>query len=317
MSRPKFVKLAASLIVLGLMSGCAATPAAPTATAEAMTFPKPTEEEISIAERADPLTRANFWNDFYNLHPTDLDISLAFIRALRDIGSDERATEVANLTAVSHPQVYEVHIEVGRAEMAQRNLVAAVNAFGRAAMVDPEAATPYALIGVIYDQENKHEIAQDAYREALKRDPNRPATLANFGLSLALIGELDAAEAKLREATALPTASAKVRQNFALILGLQGKFDEAREVAAIDAPEGVAERNTDFLADMIGDNPRFKRAAHLTQTSLPSTAAELPEAAPTEPVLAEGIEEPTELASRSARTQTVRPRLRGSFSGGE
>jgi len=307
MSKLIFGKFATSLAALSLAASCATTGAEGSAATAANEPQKPSIEDIALAERADPLTRANFWNTQYNLFPTDPDIAVSFSTALRGIGSYERAAEVANLTAVTHPKNFDVMIEVARAEQGKGNLLAAVRAYGMAAELRPNDATPFAAVGAIYDQRGDHDAAQIAYGEALLRDPNRPTTLSNFGLSLALQGELDAAEDKLRRAVDLADASAQVRQNFALILGLQGKFDEAREIARIDAPDRIADKNIEFLAELIGQDVRLKDVAEAVQPP-----PQVPEAAPTQAVENEVLAEPTELARQEPR----RPRLRGTLSGG-
>ncbi|MEM9670549.1 MAG: hypothetical protein AAF950_16655 [Pseudomonadota bacterium] len=317
MSKPIFTKFATSVAAISFAAACATSPAQSNGTAAADQAGKPSAEEIAIAERADPLTRANFWNTQYNKFPTDPDIAASFSESLRQIGSDKRAAEVANLAAVSHPHNYDVLLEVARAEQGQGNLVAAVRAYGAAAELKPNEATPYAAVGAIYDQNNDHDAAQNAYREALLRDPARPATLSNFGLSYALQGNLDKAEEKLKQASSLPTATAQVRQNYALVLGLLGKFDEAREIAKIDAPDYIAEKNIEFLAQMIGKNVQLEKIAQQSGRDVPLTedaiVAELPAAAPTETVESELMEEPKTLAQRSPK----RPVLRGTLSDGQ
>ncbi|MEM7007402.1 MAG: hypothetical protein AAF498_16115 [Pseudomonadota bacterium] len=318
MTKPIFANFATSLIALSVAAACATNPSANSATASGDQPQKPTAEQIEIAERADPLTRANFWNAQYNQFPTDPEIAVAFSESLREISSFERAAEIANLAAVSHPGNYDVVIEVARAEQDQGNLLQAVRAYAAAAELRPDDATPYAAVGAIYDAEGEHEAAQIAYGEALEIDPNRPATLSNFGLSLALSGDLVGAEYRLRQATALEGATAQVRQNLALILALQGKFVEARDVARIDAAEYIADRNIDFVAQMIGQNAQLEEIANnaLSGEELTVAAtvpeAEVPIAAPTAEVQTESIGEPTELASQEPR----RPRLRGTLSGG-
>ncbi|MEO0883714.1 MAG: tetratricopeptide repeat protein [Pseudomonadota bacterium] len=314
MSKPILAKFATSLATLGLAAACASTAATSVAGVDADLPQKPSQDEIEIAERADPLTRANFWNTQYNLFPTDADITVSFSKALREIGSHERAAEVANIAAVSHPENHAVILEVARAEQAQGNLLQAVRAYAAAAELKPFDATPYAAVGTIYDSRGEHEAAQVAYREALEIDPNRPATLSNYGLSLALQGNLDKAEEKLREAVSLADATAQVRQNFALILSLQGKFDEARDIARQDASEHIAEKNLEFIAQMIGKDVRLERISEAAgaDTQIAETVhVEVPKAAPTETVKSETIEEPTELASQ----EPPRPRLRGTLAG--
>ncbi|MEO1406612.1 MAG: hypothetical protein AAFV54_08985, partial [Pseudomonadota bacterium] len=116
----------------------------------------------------------------------------------------------------------------------------------------------------------------------------------------------------------LPEATAQVRQNFALILALNGKFEEAREVASIDASEYIAEKNIDFIAQMIGESPQLERIADAASAQsvatepTPVQPTEVPKAAPTTVVETETLSEPIELASEEPH----KPRLRGTLSGG-
>ena len=43
----------------------------------------------------------------------------------------------------------------------------------------------------------------------------------------------------------------RVRQNLALVLGVQGKFDEARKIASTDLPEADAKSNMAYLKSML------------------------------------------------------------------
>lgn len=169
-------------------------------------------------------------------------------------------------------------------------------------------------MAILYDSHNQHERAQIAYRRAIALDPNRPVTLSNLGLSLALSGDVEEAEFALRQATALPGATTAVRQNLALVLGLQGKFDEAREIAEIDAPEGVAKKNTEFLRQMIGNNVQLSTLAHGSPSSRsdyqPAAPAEVPTAAPTQTVASGPIQLSEEEPISDISTLQLRSRKR-------
>ena len=78
----------------------------------------------------------------------------------------------------------------------------------------------------------------------------RASTLANYGLSLALTGDLEGAEAQLRKAYDLPDADGRVRQNLALILGLQGEFDAMR-AADPHAPARTMEANVTTMRGLL------------------------------------------------------------------
>lgn len=307
MSTSRYFQASASVLAGFMFVGCAATSAAEPAvtTVENTEFAKPTAEETALIARAEPLAQVKFWNQQYNLHPVDLDIAKAFARSLRQINSHERAAEVAGLAVVSHPTSAEMYVELGRANASLGKSRDALRAYGRALSLTPNDPYPYAAIGIILDREGQHENAQQAYAEALARSPDRPATLANYGLSLALTGNLSQAEDKLRKAAGLPGASAMIRQNFALVLGLQGKFDEARTVATQDAPDGIADRNTDFLAQMIGGN------AQLQAISDVAAAQDAPRAAPSDSVGTVALAELDAAPRANAGTETTtnsRPR---------
>ena len=53
----------------------------------------------------------------------------------------------------------------------------------------------------------------------------------------------------------------RVRQNLALVLGLQGKFDEARKVASLDMSDQDAKSNMTYLRNMLSNPTQFAAAS--------------------------------------------------------
>ena len=53
----------------------------------------------------------------------------------------------------------------------------------------------------------------------------------------------------------------RVRQNLALVLGLQGKFDEARKVASLDMSDQEAKSNMAYLRNMLSKPTQFAAAS--------------------------------------------------------
>jgi len=51
-----------------------------------------------------------------------------------------------------------------------------------------------------------------------------------------------------------------VRQNLALVLGLQGKFEEARQVASVDITDQEAKSNLSYLRNMLSSPTQFAAA---------------------------------------------------------
>jgi Flp pilus assembly protein TadD len=89
--------------------------------------------------------------------------------------------------------------------------------------------------------------------------PNEPSVLSNLGLSYALTKQLKKAEDTLRLAVAQPNAEPKVRQNLALIVGLEGRFAEAEQIAAADLPPAEAQANVQYLHAMLDQQKDWKK----------------------------------------------------------
>ncbi|MGB3625858.1 MAG: hypothetical protein WA989_08515 [Henriciella sp.] len=248
------IRLAVPLLSAALMAGCASTAdkeqAAALEEAMAAEIAPATPEEIAEIDRADPLTRANFWAAEFRKDPSSLETTIRFTTSLREIGSHVRAIEVLSSAIPLHPKSDELNLIMGRALMSEGRPGEAADAFYRASVVNPQNASALAGLGVALDQLERHFDAQTAYAAALQIEPDRISTLTNYGLSLALSGKIEQAEERIRYAASLPGADARVRQNLALILGLQGRVAEMEEVDP-HAPQRTVEANRATLRSML------------------------------------------------------------------
>lgn len=274
-------------------------------------------EEIATAERSDPLTRANFWAEEYRKNSDDLETALAFMRALRTIGSHDRVKDIAATQIPVHPRSYELPLEYGRSLLADQKPAEAAEALLRAVdLAPPNIAAPLAAAGVALDQLEEHAKAQKAYSYALEREPDRISTLSNYGLSLALSGDLAQAEQQLRKAVSLPGATTKIRQNLALVLGLQGRFDEMAEVDPT-APQRTVEANRRALKDMMVPARDYSTLNDVAMNMPSVEDDEMTEEAMTD-VRPQSIETTSENALAGASENDIplrRPKLRGAQTG--
>jgi len=260
-------------------TSCASAPKNDAALAMQEAMKPASAEERAAANRADPLTRANFWAKENLKDGEDLTISLEFARALREIGSHERAVDVLSRTLIVHPESADALMLLGRIQMAGGDVATAGQVFHRATEVAPERAETWAALGTTFDREGQHGLAQTAYQKALELEPFRTTTLTNYGLSLVLSGDLPGAEAKLRQAAANADAGARVTENLALVLGLQGKFEDMKTVSGVAAPEQVVNQNVALLQgliqparswDALSETPAPVRVAEaVTQAEMP------------------------------------------------
>ena len=105
--------------------------------------------------------------------------------------------------------------------------------------------------GAVLDQMGRHEEAQRYYASALKIVPDEPSVMSNLGLSYALSKDLRRAEETLRSASAKGSTDKRVRQNLALVVGLQGRFQDAETIARADLPQDEAAANVATLRRML------------------------------------------------------------------
>ena len=111
----------------------------------------------------------------------------------------------------------------------------------------------HSALGSALDQQGRFTEARQQYAIALKAGAKKLTVLNNIGMSYMLEGDLKAAEATLREASNLPSGDVdpRVRQNLALAVGLQGRFEEARDIASRDLPPETVEANLSYLRSML------------------------------------------------------------------
>jgi Flp pilus assembly protein TadD len=121
--------------------------------------------------------------------------------------------------------------------------------------------------GAAADQLGQHQQAQALYETALRIKPDDPGVLSNLGLSYALSQKLPEAETVLRKAAAQPNADVRARQNLSLVLGLQGKFAEAEEVARQDMSAVDAAQSVSSIRSMVSQTNSWSAIKNLDKKS--------------------------------------------------
>jgi Flp pilus assembly protein TadD len=229
-----------------------ATPAAPKAAAPAKPAPPPkptkaTPEQRAEIERLDPLARAAFWAREVDADQTDADARLKLAKALRALGKYEEAGENADQLLVMQPNNYEALLESARDRIAQNHGFYAIDPAQRAAALQPHDWRPVSLQAIALEQSERDSEALAAHQKALALAPNNPATLSNLGMYFATHGDRAQAETLLRRAADAPGAGAQERQNLALVLGMEGRIDEAERLERQDLPPQTVSNNLAYL----------------------------------------------------------------------
>ena len=195
----------------------------------------------------------------YKQNPGDRNTSLYYAAALRSNGQSEQAVAVLEATVAKQPRDAEVAVEYAKALVAAGRFDQALAVIDRA--IDPTAPNWNALLvkGAILDQKGQNGEARKLYQTALKVAPDQPSIHANLGLSYAMINDLTAAERELRLAVSLRGANSQVRQNLALVIGLQGRFDEALRLFAAELPPPQVEANMAYIRALLTQQNRWDR----------------------------------------------------------
>jgi Flp pilus assembly protein TadD len=207
----------------------------------------------------------------YRANPSDAATAVRYAQALRATGQRAQAVAILEQVSMKNPGNKIVLGEYGRALAEAGQYEQSLEVFDRSHTPEQPDWHILSAQGAVLDQMGRHEEAQRHYLTALKIAPDEPSVLSNLGLSYALSKDLKNAEATLRRAAAHPPVDARVRQNLALVVGLQGRFPEAEDIARSDLPPDQAAANVAYLKQMLahkgGDVPLTARTARNSQGS--------------------------------------------------
>lgn len=185
--------------------------------------------------------------------PKNLKLGLAYASGLKKLGQNDQQLQVLGTLVQYHPEDPTLLATYGR-ELAQAGQAdRAQPVLAKAIAQGSSDWKVYSAMGSTLDQQARYGEARDYYQRALKLAPGNAAVLNNLGMSYALEGDLNQAEKTLREASITPAGKSepRLRQNLALVVGLQGRFDEARQIASADLPPGEVDANMAYLQKML------------------------------------------------------------------
>ena len=202
----------------------------------------------------DPRRDAEAYGQQYHVDPTNRNVALHYAEALRATGQRAQAVAVLERLSIENPHDKEVLGTYGRALAEAGNYDRALEVLDRAHTRDQPDWRILSVQGAVLDQMGRHADAQRHYLTALKIAPDEPSVLSNLGLSYMLAKDLTRAEETLRRAAARAGADRRVRQNLALVVGLQGRFQEAENIVKADLPPSEAAANVAYLRQLLAQN---------------------------------------------------------------
>lgn len=210
--------------------------------------------DVAQMSAAEATTATGKWADAYAKDPQNPKVALGYSRALKELGSRDRALEVLTSAYQANPNDGQVAAELGRLALDMGRLDIANTTLKVAETQGVRDWKTLSAEGTLRAKQGKHGEAQQYYLAALQQKPDAVSVINNLALSYALDGKANKSEALLRKAVASGNEDKRVRQNLALVLGLQGKFDEARKVASADMNATQASGNMAYLRNMLSSS---------------------------------------------------------------
>lgn len=210
-----------------------------------------TQPELAAVQRA--------VGENYDKNPKDRNAGLQYATVLRMTGKSTQALAVMRQVAILYPSDREVLAAYGKAQAGAGELEQALGTIARAQTPDRPDWKLKSAEGAILDQLGRSDAARAAYRDALDIKPNDPSVLSNLGMSYLLTRDLKTAETYLRSAIAQPGADSRVRQNLALVVGLQGSFQDAENIARQELTAEQAEANMTYLKAMLAQDSNWQK----------------------------------------------------------
>lgn len=193
----------------------------------------------------------------YKSNPRDKATIIYYAAALRSAGQPDQAASVMENGIGLYKNDVDIKVAYAKALSAAGRFDQALNVVDDA--IDPAQPNWNALLvkGAILDQDGRNQEARTLYTQALLSAPNEASLEANMGLSFAMSNDLVQAEAHLRKAVTMQHASSQIRQNLALVVGLQGRFDEARKLFAAELPPEQVEANMSYVRALLTQQNRW------------------------------------------------------------
>ena len=217
--------------------------------------------------------RADSLAERYRRDPANPEVAIEYSRALRASGQRAQAAAVLHQSALRNPKNPKVAGAYGRALADNGQFGEALEALSRAHSPDQPDWRILNVQGAVLDQMGRNAEAKGLYQQALAINPEEPSVLSNLGLSYMLSKDLTQAETVLRRASAQPRADARVHQNLALVVGLQGRFDEAEQIVSKDLPPAEAQANVAYLREMLSQPNSWKQIGSMATPATPKPSA--------------------------------------------
>lgn len=245
--------LSTLLLIAGLGLGACATKNAGLETDPMTTGSIDAAQTVAPGQQVGSFKRTEALAQQWAANPSNVNVGLDYAANLQEMGQTDQQIQVLKSISVSHPNDGPLQAKLGKQLLKAGRNGEAITMLERSAAQPSVDWKTLSALGSAYDQQGNYVQARAKYRAGLALQPNQISIENNLAMSYAMEGKLPDAEKLLRSALIQPDSASqpRVRQNLALVVGLQGRFDEARTIASADLPADQVEANLNYLQQML------------------------------------------------------------------
>ncbi|MFC3705082.1 tetratricopeptide repeat protein [Devosia honganensis] len=193
----------------------------------------------------------------YRANPKDRGTVLHYSAALRAAGQPQQAAAALEQALAGSPGDAALSVEYARTLTASGRFEQALAVLENVIRPDAPDWNALLVLGATLDQMGRNDQARRIYNQAAVIAPGEASVETNLGLSYAMTNELPQAEKHLRRAVQMRGATSKTRQNLALVVGLQGRFAEARALYGAELPPDQVEANMAYVRALLTQQNRW------------------------------------------------------------
>lgn len=193
----------------------------------------------------------------YKANPRDRNIVIHYTAALRAAGQPEQAAAALEQAMTAHPGDAELAIAYAKALTALGRFEQSISVLDTVIRLDAPDWNALLVKGAALDQMGQHGPARALYQQAALIAPGEASVATNLGLSYAMTSDLVTAEQHLRRAIQMRGANTRTRQNLALVVGLQGRFSEAKALYSAELPPDQVEANMAYVRALLTQQNRW------------------------------------------------------------
>lgn len=203
------------------------------------------------ASRAELKKATEYWGGVFAKDPSDGQAAYNYARNLKAMGEKQQALAVLQSSATMNPMHRGILGEYGRLALEFDQVTLAEQLLEKA---DDPAQPDWRVISARGTAKAKQGLYGEAitfYERALHAAPEQPSVLSNLGLAYTMEGHPEKGEPLLKRAAALRNADQRVNQNLSLVLGVQGKYEEAKLQAQNGAAPEKGSDNVDYVRKIV------------------------------------------------------------------